>query len=116
MISRHWKGIARPGQEDAYVHHLMTDTFPLLRRLPGFVRASILQRRVAAGTEFQIVTVWESIESIKAFAGDQVETAVVPEEVQRLMVSYEGEVAHYEIRDVVESRGIIDGKQGSGSS
>jgi len=65
MISRHWKGTARPGQADAYVDHLETETFPRLAAIPGFVRASILRRPVEAGTEFQIVTVWESLESIE---------------------------------------------------
>jgi hypothetical protein len=42
VISRHWKGIAKPGQAEAYVQHLKTDTFPKLSRIPGFIRASIL--------------------------------------------------------------------------
>jgi heme-degrading monooxygenase HmoA len=69
MISRHWKGISRRDQADAYVRHLKSETFPTLASIPGFVRASILRRDVANGTEFQIVTVWESLDAIHAFAG-----------------------------------------------
>lgn len=104
MISRHWKGIARPGQADAYIHHLRTETFPRLAAIPGFVRASILRRPVAAGTEFQIVTLWESMESIEAFAGVRVDDAVVPPFVQELMASFDSHVAHYEIVEIFEPR------------
>jgi heme-degrading monooxygenase HmoA len=97
MISRHWKGIARPGYAEAYVQHLQHDTFPSLARIPGFVRASILRREVEAGTEFQIVTVWESLSAIKAFAGEDAETAVVPTTVRAMLSSYDDRVAHYEI-------------------
>lgn len=99
MISRHWKGVARPGQAEAYVHHLQTDTFPGLARIPGFVRGSILRREVEAGTEFQIVTVWDSLHAIEAFAGEDVETAVVPGHVRAMLSRYDDRVLHYEIVD-----------------
>jgi len=99
VISRHWKGIAKPGQAEAYVQHLESDTFPRLSRIPGFIRASILSRSVQAGTEFQIVTVWESVEAIRAFAGPNIDTAVVPPVVQELMASYDPQVVHYDLRD-----------------
>ena len=99
MISRHWKGVVRPGQADAYVRHLQTDTFPGLARIHGFIRASILRREVDAATEFQIVTVWDSLRAIEAFAGKDVETAVVPAHVRAMLSSYDERVVHYEIVD-----------------
>jgi hypothetical protein len=57
MISRHWKGVAKPGPVEAYVHYLKNDTFPRLATIRSFIRASILRRDVETGTEFQIVTV-----------------------------------------------------------
>ena len=62
MISRHWRGIAKPALAQAYVEHLQRETFPAIRSLPGFVSASILRRTVAEGTEFLIVTQWESLD------------------------------------------------------
>jgi heme-degrading monooxygenase HmoA len=102
MVSRHWKGTAKPGQAEAYIRHLRTDTFPKLARIPGFVRASILKRGVEAGTEFQVVTVWESLQAIQAFAGSSTDSAVVPPLVQGLMLSYDTQVAHYEIAHTFE--------------
>ena len=104
MISRHWKGVAKPGHDDAYVRHLKNDTFPMLSNIPGFVRASILMRPAEAGTEFQIVTVWESLEAIHAFAGAAADAAVVPALVQSLMVIYDSHVSHYELVETYEPR------------
>ena len=97
MISRHWKGIARREDADRYVAHLKSDTFPKLASLAGFVRASILRREVPTGTEFQVVTVWESLQAIQAFSGADVEAAVVPPVAQAMMVEFDRRAAHYEI-------------------
>ena len=99
MISRHWKGIARPGRADDYVRHLESETIPQLKRLAGYLGIEILRRDVDAGTEFQIVTRWASLDVITAFAGQDVTVAVVPPNVRDLMISYDPEVVHYEIVD-----------------
>lgn len=102
MISRHWKGIVKAGHEEEYMRHLKTNTFPHLDGIPGFTRASILRRPAKGGTEFKIVTVWASMDAIKAFAGADPEAAVVPTLVHGWMVSYESRVTHYEIVETFE--------------
>ena len=99
MISRHWKGIAKPGRAPDYIDHLRSDTFPTLNRIPGFVSGTILHRAVPDGTEFLVVTVWESLEPIRAFVGDNnhLDAAMVPEAVRAMMVSYDSHVVHYEV-------------------
>ena len=99
MISRHWTGLAKSECADQYVEHLQRDTFPAIRRLAGFKTASILRRQVAEGVEFLIVTTWESLDAIRAFAGDHAEAAVVPEAVQRMMVRYDRTVRHFDVVD-----------------
>jgi heme-degrading monooxygenase HmoA len=97
MISRHWKGVAKPEEADHYIHHLRNDTFPGLARMNGFIGASILRRSTGKGIEFLVVTTWRSIEAIRQFAGESVDVAVVPSVVQAMMVAYDREVVHYEI-------------------
>ena len=97
MISRHWKGIVKRGSADAYIAHLEHETFPALGRLSGFVAASILRRETEEGTEFQIVTVWQSLDAIRAFAGADLSVAVVPAAAAALMATYDRFVVHYEI-------------------
>jgi heme-degrading monooxygenase HmoA len=97
VISRHWTGVARPGQAERYVSHLRTETLPQLSAIPGFVRAAILRREVDGGTEFRIVTEWESLAAIRAFAGRDPEVAVVPPVVQAMMVRYDARAVHYDL-------------------
>ena len=97
MISRHWKGLCKRASADRYVEHLESETFPQLLTLPGFIRATILRRELAAGTEFQVVTLWQSLAAIEAFAGQDLETAVVPASARAMMISYDRRVAHYEV-------------------
>jgi heme-degrading monooxygenase HmoA len=96
LIARQWKGVAKPGQADAYIEHLERETLPALTRLAGFVHAAILRREVEDGTEFQVQTIWRSLDAIKAFAGDDVEAAVVPPAAQALLTRYDRRVFHYE--------------------
>lgn len=97
MISRHWRGLAKREHADAYLEHLHAETFPQLRDLSGFVSASILRRPVLDGVEFLIVTNWTSLDAIRAFAGDDVETAVVPQLVREMMIDFDRSARHFEI-------------------
>ena len=97
MISRQWRGLAKPEHAVGYLEHLREDTFPTLRKIPGFIDASILRRSVDEGIEFLIVTRWKSMEAVKRFAGGDPEAAVVPEKVQAMMIEFDRSVRHYEI-------------------
>jgi len=105
MISRHWAGVVKRGLEHHYINHLERETFPSLARLPGFVSASILRRSVDDGIEFRIVTVWRSLDAIRAFAGDDLEAAVVPPVAAAMMVRYDRRAVHYEV--VGEAKGGV---------
>ena len=56
MISRHWRGVAHVSSAADYVEHLRQQTLPQVRRIPGFVDASILRRNMDPGVEFLVVT------------------------------------------------------------
>lgn len=99
MISRQWRGLARREQAHNYIGHLRAETFPALRKVAGFVDASILSRQVEEGVEFLVVTRWESMAAIRQFAGEDPERAVVPAAVATMMLDYDRRVRHF---DVVE--------------
>lgn len=99
MIARHWRGIAHSAQGNNYIEHLRTDTFPKLASLDGFIKASILTREIEVGTEFLVITIWQSLDSIRAFAGEDAELAVVPDLVRTMMISYDQQARHYQIID-----------------
>jgi heme-degrading monooxygenase HmoA len=97
MIARHWRGVARPERADEYVEHLRRVTLPELARIEGFISATIMRRSVAEGIEFLIVTFWDSLEAIARFAGPELERAVVPDSVRRMMIEFEPSARHYEV-------------------
>jgi heme-degrading monooxygenase HmoA len=97
VIVRQWRGLARRDQALEYVAHLRTETFPALKALPGFVKASILSRALSAGVEFLIETRWQSSAAISSFAGADAEAAVVPPKVRAMMIEYDNRARHYEL-------------------
>jgi heme-degrading monooxygenase HmoA len=97
VISRHWRGLVRPDQARAYEKHLLEQTLPELKEIPGFVDVALHRRRVEDGVEFLVVTRWESMEAISRFAGSDTEAAVVPDEVDAMMVEYDRRVKHFEV-------------------
>ena len=97
MISRQWRGLARPDKELAYLEHLRTETFPAIQEIDGFVDATILKRPIANGVEFLIVTRWKTMHAIAKFAGDDPDVAVVPTKVREMMLEYDAKVHHYEV-------------------
>jgi heme-degrading monooxygenase HmoA len=97
VISRQWRGLAQPNQAQNYVNHLRTETFPALRKLPGFVSASVLSRSLSEGVEFLVVTQWVSLDAIAGFAGADPEAAVVPPEAAAMMIEYDRRAKHFEV-------------------
>jgi len=104
MISRHWRGLASTTRADEYVRHLRSDTLPKLSKIPGFISASILRRNMAQGTEFLVVTNWESIGAIEQFSGRDAELAVVPTQVHEMMLDYARRARHYEVLPITSER------------
>ena len=96
MISRHWRGLVKPDRAAEYEHHLSSETFPNLNRIDGFLGGDILKRRIENGVEFLVISRWKSAEAIAKFAGPDVEVAVVPPNVQSMMIDYDRRARHYE--------------------
>lgn len=97
MISRQWKCILKEESHDQYITFLNEVVFAAAKALPGFVEANILKRKAADGLEFMVTTLWENLEAIKGFAGENISVAMVPEEAQQMMISFDQTVVHYEV-------------------
>jgi heme-degrading monooxygenase HmoA len=72
---------------------------PELKRIEGFVGASLLRRDSPDGVEFLVLTRWASMDAIRAFAGDDVEKAVVEPDAVAALVSFDRTVEHFEVVD-----------------
>ena len=99
MIARHWRGLVKRDRADAYIEHLQSDTLPQLVQLAGFHDAKVLRRDLPEGVEFLVVTIWDSLGSIRAFAGNDIESAVVPPKARDMMIEYDRQARHYEVVD-----------------
>ena len=97
MISRQWRGLVHPNRAQDYIEHLRSETFPKLRKIAGFVDASILSRPSGAGVEFLIVTRWDSIDALAKFSGSDPEAAVVPAKAAAMMIEYDRRARHFEV-------------------
>jgi heme-degrading monooxygenase HmoA len=99
MIARHWRGLVKRDRATAYIEHLQSETLPQLVQLEGFQDAKVLRRDLPQGVEFLVVTIWESLDAIRAFAGDDVESAVVPPKARDMLIEYDRQARHYEVVD-----------------
>jgi heme-degrading monooxygenase HmoA len=77
MIIREWRGRANPSQAEAYPKHFREKVIPELRQTPGFIDAQLGRHQLDDTIEFVVLTRWRSMEAIRAFAGMDVEKAVV---------------------------------------
>ena len=103
MIVRVWNGWTTLDDAERYEEHLRNAVLPELEGLTGFRGGSVLRRRDGDLFSFQVQTRWESLECIHAFAGDDVEIAVVPPDAQAVLARFDDKVQHFE--EVLSSSG-----------
>ena len=100
MISRIWHGWTIPGNADAYETMLKEEVFAgiLKRNIRGFKRIQLLRRELAEEVEFITMMVFESLDAVREFAGEDYERAVVPESASAVLSHFDERSQHYEIR------------------
>src|SRR4051794_3863852 len=97
MIVRIWRGFAGRDGADAYHRHATETVFPSLKAIPGHVGAYLLRRDSAGRVEYLAVTLWDSIDAIKQFAGDTPDVAVVEPEARAVLAEFDDFVSPYEV-------------------
>ena len=70
---------------------------PDLRRVAGFLGATLFVRHAGDEVEILVETSWRSLESIRAFAGSDVDAAVVSDEAIAMLTAFDGQVRHFEV-------------------
>lgn len=97
MIARMWRGWASPENAAAYEEHFRSEVLRELSRVPGYRRAELLRREDGVETEIVVVTQFESMDAIRAFAGVDPEAAVVAPRAREVLSRFEDRVRHYEV-------------------
>lgn len=97
MVVRIWRGQATKENAPRYYRHVTGKVFPELKAIAGHKGAYLLQRETDAGVEFLAVTLWESLEVVRAFAGPDAEVAVVEPAAQAVLADFDDFARHYEL-------------------
>jgi heme-degrading monooxygenase HmoA len=102
MIARTWRGWTRTNDADAYVDYLHRTGIKEYRETPGNRAAYILRREDGGRTEFVTLTFWDTMDAVRAFAGDDVERAVFYPEDDRFLIERETTASHYAVIESLE--------------
>jgi heme-degrading monooxygenase HmoA len=98
QIVRIWSGYGSEAGVDRYCReHFPNAVLPHLRSIDGFVEAKVLTRAGQGETEVVVATTWDSIDSVKAFAGEDYEQAVVEPAVRELLTRFDHRVTHFTV-------------------
>jgi heme-degrading monooxygenase HmoA len=95
MIERVW--LARTTRDGAtrYAEHFRRVVMPELAAIAGYRGARLLERELNGGIEIVVVTHWQTIDAIRAFAGEEIDRAVVHDEAAVLFSDYDRKVRHF---------------------
>jgi heme-degrading monooxygenase HmoA len=100
MISRIWHGWTTHQNADVYEQLLKEEIFLGIqnRQIAGFKGIQLLRRQLKEETEFITIMTFDSLESVKEFAGSDYEQAVVPEKARLVLSHFDPRSQHYEIK------------------
>jgi heme-degrading monooxygenase HmoA len=90
-VLRLWKGRSTVERASEYVHHATEKVFPALRVIDGHRGAYLLRHMVDGAIEFVVLTLWDSMATVRRFAGAEPDKAVVEAEARAILASFDEE-------------------------
>jgi heme-degrading monooxygenase HmoA len=97
MIARTWRGTVRQSDGDAYARYMQDTGVAAYAATPGNRGVWMLRRNVGDLAEFVMFTLWDSLDAVKAFAGDDHERELFYPEDDRFLVDRAHTAKHYEV-------------------
>src|SRR3712207_3751805 len=98
MIGRLWHGWTKPEDADTYQDLLEREVLPgISEKTRGYEGVYVLRRDDGDRVEFITLTLWQSLDAVRTLAGDDYETAYVPEEARQVLDRFDERSVHYEI-------------------
>jgi heme-degrading monooxygenase HmoA len=95
VIARIWFGRTRPEHFDEYAAYVEETGLRGLSATAGNQGAYLFRRLVDDEAEFLVLSLWESLDAIRAFAGDEIDTARYYPDDKRFLLAFEPKVQHY---------------------
>ena len=97
MIARIWRGVVRSDDAEAYVNYIVNTGMAEYRSTPGNQGAWMLRRDDGDRSEIVTFSLWDSRDSIRAFAGDDIDQAVFYPEDDHFLLERDLTVRHYDV-------------------
>ena len=97
MIARTWHGRVLTSKADAYQAYLYRTGIPDYKSTPGNHGVLVLRRTDGDETHFLLTTLWESVDAVRAFAGDDYLRARYYAEDDEYLLEREPFVTHYDV-------------------
>ena len=97
MMARVWRGATTAEDGDAYAAYIEETGTTNARKLSGSRGTLVLRHTDGDRTEFQTVILFDSLDDVRAFAGDDIEKAVFYPEDDRYLIERDLRVSHYEV-------------------
>lgn len=91
-----WRGWTAADNADAYEGFLLNTLFPEMREIPGFLGADVLRRPDDSEVAFVTLTRFDSLDAIRAFAGEDYEVPVLEPEALALLSRYDEHALHFD--------------------
>ncbi len=99
-IIRTWRGWTTIENAPIYESMLVNEVFPEVKKkgVTGLEKVSISTKHHKNEVEFYLVLQFDTLNSVKLFAGNDYETAYIPENAKRILLRYDTTAQHYELR------------------
>src|SRR5205814_10309792 len=96
-VMRRWTARTAKAQLPEYLEHFSKNVLPELRRVHGYLGAAVFLRRLEREIEIVVETNWDSLESVRNFAGPDLEAAVVAPVAAALLTGFDRRALHSEV-------------------
>ena len=98
MIIRIWRGWTTPENADAYQRIVSEEVLPGIaaRNLDGYHGAYLLRRHLDDEVEFATILLFDTLDQVRAFAGEDYEAAYVPPRARAVLARFDERSAHYD--------------------
>jgi antibiotic biosynthesis monooxygenase (ABM) superfamily enzyme len=98
VITRIWRGWTTPENADAYQRIVSQGVLPGIaaRHLDGYHGAYLLRRDLGGEVEFATIMLFDSLEQVRGFAGEDYESAYVPPKARAVLARFDQRSAHYD--------------------
>jgi uncharacterized protein YciI/heme-degrading monooxygenase HmoA len=97
MILRMWRARSTSEKAGEYMQHATKRVFPALLAIEGYRAAYLLRRALDSAVEMVVLTIWDSMEAVRKFAGENPDKAVVEPEARAVLTSFDEFVSHFEV-------------------